>query len=58
MPGETAVFSWRHGLVDIRGYFGDRSTEAAEVLAEALGARVLGDDDWASFRLLQGAPPA
>ncbi|WP_033825563.1 hypothetical protein [Kitasatospora sp. MBT63] len=45
VPGETAVFSWRHGKVDIKGYYSDKTQEAAEALAKALGAHVLGDDD-------------
>ncbi|WP_033825562.1 hypothetical protein [Kitasatospora sp. MBT63] len=44
VPGETAVFAWWRGRIDIKGYYSDRTEEAAEALAKALGAHVLGDD--------------
>ncbi|MFJ1709243.1 hypothetical protein [Kitasatospora sp. NPDC088346] len=45
VPGETAVFSWRRGRIDIVGRYTDNTETAAEALAAALGAHVRGDDD-------------
>ncbi|MFC9324912.1 hypothetical protein [Kitasatospora sp. NPDC057015] len=45
VPGETAVFAWWRGRIDIKGYYTDKTEEAAEALAKTVGAYVLGDDD-------------
>ncbi|MFJ8444437.1 hypothetical protein [Kitasatospora griseola] len=45
VPGETAVFAWWRGRIDIKGRFSEKTKEAAQSLAKALDAHVLGDDD-------------
>ncbi|MFE2346065.1 hypothetical protein [Kitasatospora cineracea] len=44
-PSETVVFMWWCGWIDIAGRYSAKTKVAAEALAEALGACVLGDDD-------------
>jgi hypothetical protein len=45
VPGESANFSWRNGVVNIEGYYSTAAERIANRLAASLDGRVQGDDE-------------